>query len=81
MGQPQGVGGRDSERRRRLTLAGQDVEHDVTADRTLTQRFGAGRLDCGKTVAGDRGQYPDHLSVAICVAAKPATHPFDRERQ
>ena len=81
MGKTQCVGGRDGEWHRRLTLAGQDVEHDVAADRALAQRFGAGRLDRFKAVAGDRGQDSDHLPIAIEVAAKPPTHPFYRGRQ
>lgn len=81
MGQPQCVGGRDGEWHRRLTLAGQDVEHDVAADGALAKRFGTGGLDRFKAVTGDGGQDSDHLTVAIGVAAKAATHPVYRGRQ
>jgi hypothetical protein len=79
--QPQRVGRDDIERRWRLPLAGQEVEHHVATDRAAGERFGAGRFNRVDAVAGNRGQDANHLAIAIGMAGKPATHPLDRRRQ
>src|ERR1700761_8666392 len=65
LAKPQPFGRRDVERRRRLALAGQDVEHDVAADRAAGERLGAGSLDRLDSVARHRGEDADHLAVAV----------------
>ena len=81
MREPQCVRRGDGERRWWLTLAGQDVEHDVAADRAAAERLGTCRLHRLDTVAADGSQDADHLPVAIGVAAKPPPHPLDGDRQ
>ena len=81
MTQAQRIRRDDIERRRRLPLAGQDVEHDVATDRAADERFTACGFDRVDAVAGDRGQDADHLAIAIGMAGKPAAHPLDRWRQ
>ena len=78
MAQPQRVGGDDRQRRRRLALAGQDVEYDVASDRAAGQRRGARRVD---GVGGHRGQDADHLAIAVGMATEVAAHPLNRQRQ
>ena len=75
MTQAQRIRRDDIERRRRLPLAGQDVEHDVATDRAADERFTACGFDRVDAVAGDRGQDADHLAIAIGMAGKPAAHP------
>src|SRR5438067_13851943 len=68
--EPERFGCDDIERCRWLTLAGQDIEHEVAADRPASQRLGAGGLDRIDPVGHDRSQDPDHLPVAIALVAE-----------
>ena len=81
MAKPQGFGSGDIERRRRLPLAGQDVEHDIAADRAAAERLGASGLDRLDPIACHRRENADHLAVAIDMAAEAAANPLDRWRQ
>jgi len=76
VGKPERFGCDDIERRRWLALAGQDVEHDVAADRGAGQRLDAGGLDRVDPVGHHRGEDPYHLPVAIAVMPLDVTPSF-----
>ena len=79
--EPQSLGRGDGGGHRRLALAGQDVDHDVAADRALVKRLGAGRLHRIKPVGRHRRQDADHLAITIGVGGKASSHPFQGGRQ
>ncbi len=81
MDKPQRLGRGDGQRCRWLALTGQDVEHDVAADRTARQCLDAGGLDRIKPVGRYRAQDANHLAITIGMATKAAPHPLDRRRQ
>src|SRR5258708_39699676 len=81
MAQCQRSRGEDVGRRRRITLAGQDVEHDIGGMNAMSDRLGAGRLDGLQTVGQNRVEDVDHLPVAIVGTGELAPYTFDRSRQ
>src|SRR5512140_2623620 len=75
MDKPQRLGRGDGQRCRWLALTGQDVEHDVAADRTARQCLGAGGLDRIKSIGRYRAQDADHLAITIGVTAEASPYP------
>ena len=68
-------------RRRRITLSGQDVEHDVAPAQLGRQRLGAGRLDGIEPSLGGGRQDIDELPIAVAVAGEPAADLRQGRRQ
>ena len=66
---------------RRLTLPSQDVEHDISGMDAVSDRFGAGGLNCWQTVCQHRVEDIDHLPIAVIGAGKLPPHTLDRSRQ
>src|ERR1700730_14981051 len=64
--------------RRRITLAGQDVEHDIGGMNAVSDRLGASRLDGEQTVSQNRVENVDHLPIAIVGAGELAPYTLDR---
>jgi hypothetical protein len=58
-------GGEDVGRRRRITLAGQDVEHDICGMNAVSDRLGAGYFNGRQAVGQNRVEDVDHLTIAI----------------
>ena len=79
--EPQSLGRSDGQRRRWLPLAGQDVDHDVVADRAASECFNAGGFHCIEPVGRYRCQDADHLTIAIGAGRKPSSHPLDSRWQ
>src|SRR5882757_9266961 len=67
--------------RRRITLAGQDVEHDIGRMDAVGDRLGTGCLDGRQTVGQNRVENVDHLPIAIVGTGELAPYPFYRSRQ
>ena len=65
----------------RLALPGQDVEHDISRMNAVSDRFGAGGLNCWQTVGQHRVEDVDHLPIAVIGAGKLPPHTLDRSRQ
>ena len=59
---------------RRLTLPSQDVEHDISGMNAVSDRFGAGGLNCWQTVGQHRVEDVDHLPIAVIGAGKLSPH-------
>lgn len=81
MGEPERFGCDDIERGWWLALTGENVEHNVAADRPAGQRFGAGGLDRLDPVSHHRGEDPHHLPIAIAMMTQAAADPLDCGRQ
>ena len=70
--------GEDARWRRRITLAGEDVESDIGGIDAVGDRLGAGWLDSRQTVDQNRVEDVDHLPIAIVGAGELAPHTFNR---
>ena len=73
----------DVGRRRRITLAGQDVEHDIGGMNAVRDRLGAGCFDGRQAVGPElRVEDVDHLTIAIVGTGEElAPYTFDRGRR
>src|SRR5215210_8872992 len=67
----------DGERWGWLTLAGQDVEHDVATDGAAGERLGAGRIDRLEAIGRHGRQDAHHLTIAVASASEAPAHPLD----
>jgi len=74
MAQCQRSRGEDVGRRGRITLAGQDVEHDIGGMNAVSGRLGAGCFDGRQAVGQNRIEDVDHLPVAIVGTGELAPH-------
>jgi hypothetical protein len=81
MAQDQRRGGEDVCWWRRITLAGQDVEHDISRMDAVSDRLGTGRFDSRQTIGQHRVEDVDHLPIAIVGAGELASDPLDRGGQ
>ena len=73
--------GEDVGWRRRITLAGQDVEHDIGGMNAVSDRLGAGCFDGRQAVGQNRVEDVDHLPIAIVGTGELAPYTFDRSRK
>jgi hypothetical protein len=62
----------DGGRWARITLAGEDVDDDICRVDALSNRFGTGGLDRRQPVGERRGEYVDHLPIAVVGAGELA---------
>jgi hypothetical protein len=76
--QRQGGRRHDGGRRTRITLAGQDVEHNVSGVDALDNRFGARRLDGRQPVGDHRAKDTDYLPIAVVGADQLAPDALHR---
>ena len=81
MAQCQRSRGEDVGWRRRITLAGQDVEHDIGGMNAVSDRLGAGCFDGRQAVGQNRVEDVDHLPIAIVGTGELAPYTFDRSRK
>ena len=81
MAQCQRSRGEDVGRRRRITLAGQDVEHDIGGMNAVSDRLGARCFDGRQAVGQNRVEDVDHLPVAIVGTGELAPYTFNRRGQ
>jgi len=81
MAQCQRSRGEDVGRRRRITLAGQDVEHDIGGMNAVSDRLGAGCFDGRQAVGQNALRMSDHLTIAIVGTGELAPYTFDRSRK
>jgi hypothetical protein len=64
-----------------ITLAGQDVEHDIGGVDALGDRFGAGGLDRWQPIGEHRGEDVDHLPIAVVGTGELALYALHRGRE
>ena len=81
MAQCQRSGGEDVGWRRRITLAGQDIENDIGRMDAVSNCLGAGCFDCRQAVGQNRVEDVDHLPIAIVGTGELAPYTFYRRRQ
>lgn len=81
MAQCQRRRGKDVGWRRRITPAGEDVEHDIGGMDAMGNCLGAGRLDGWQAVSQNRVEDVDHLPIAIVGTGELAPHTFYRSGQ
>src|SRR4051812_10046958 len=81
MAQSQRSRGEDVGWRRRITLAGQDVENDIGRMDAVSNCLGAGCLDGRQTVSQNRIEDVDHLPIAIVGTGELASYTFNCSRQ
>jgi len=60
----------DGDRRREITLAGENVEDDIGGMDAVGDRFGAGGFDCRQPIGEHRGENVDHLPIAVVDAGE-----------
>ncbi len=66
---------------RRFTLPSQDVEHDISGMDAVSDRLGAGGLNCWQSVCQHRIEDVDHLSIAIVGTGELAPYTLNRRGQ
>ena len=81
MAQCQRRRGKDVGWRRRITLAGQDVENDIGGMDAVGNCLGAGCFDGWQAVGQNRVEDVDHLPITIVGAGELAPYTFYRRRQ